>query len=236
MKKIIFNENSFIKFKKHVIKEAIVSTQYLFGTEKHNFKIELDALSKISNLRTDRYKNYDLENAYEEWGNTGFDKSSNEYRIWCGNLQSFMEYIGKSIYYVLTDKVERAGSTRPHYAFLDPEWVKKVVRGGQEEHQSIYCLTLKLYQNKVIWNDLFFNPIFNDLKEALKKIRGFANKQKILNPNFKLLLPIEEYNEIGLAMKPENAKPELFYEPISETNNTHKDNFNDVDITIDDWG
>ena len=83
---------------------------------------------------------------------------------------------------------------------------------------KVFTVTLKIYQNKVIWNDLFFNPIFEDLKNDIKSIRSFANKLKFLDKKYELLLPIEEYNEIGKFMSnSSNAKPELFYE-MSQNN------------------
>ena len=97
-------------------------------------------------------------------------------------------------------------------AFIDPQWVEVMIKGG-DDFQGVYCLTLKLYQNKVIWNDLFFNPIFNNLKDDIKSIRSFATKTKMLDKKYELLLPMEEYIEIGKFMSnPSNARPELFYE------------------------
>lgn len=232
MKKIRLSENTFNAFKKCLIGEAIQPNPYLFGTRQEDYKQRLADLSKISNLRVDRYKDYDLENSFKEWANVSFDKSTNEYKAWCGQLKKYLDYLGSSIYYVLTDKVERVGDARPHYAFIDPVWVESVVHGKKEEHQGIYCLTLKIFQNKVVWNDLFFNPVFNDLKEAYMKIKSFVASQIAKNPNIKLLMPLDEYKEINKFINSNDAKPELFCNLNEEPNNEPQ-----VDDTDDfDWG
>ena len=47
-----------------------------------------------------------------------------------------------------------------------------------------------------MWNDLFFNPIFEDIKKDFFEIRQFVGQALGKNMNYKLLLPIEEYREI----------------------------------------
>ena len=65
-----------------------------------------------------------------------------------------------------------------------------------------------------MWNDLFFNPIFQDMKDKFFKIRGFVGKAFGINMNYKLLMPLEQYREIvKYSSDQSNAKPELFYEP-----------------------
>jgi len=232
MKKIIFNENTFKSFKRCAIMEAVSSNPYLFGTEQKDYKQLLASLSTVPNLRTDKYTNHELEEYYNDWKKTGFDISSNEYQIWCGALKKYLDYLGRSIYFVLNNKVKRIADARPYYVFLDPSWVQTVKLDKPEDFQGIYSLTLKIYQNKVVWNDLFFNPIFEDLKNAIKEIRAYANKQKILNPNLNLLLPKEEYIEIGKYMNSDNAQPELFYGQTEKPNNEPQVN----DDEPFDWG
>ena len=240
MKKIFLSENTFKAFRDCLLNEIDVPKGFSFCSNSNDgkkYNDQLKNLEAISDLRVDRYKNYNLESVYEDWAKTGFDKASDEYRVWCGHLKNYMEYIGRSIYYVKTDRIDRIGEARPYYSFIDSTWVDSLKR-DHEEHQGIYCLTLKIYQNKVIWNDLFFNPIFNDLKEVYKEIRSYANKKKILDPNYVLLLPMEEYTEIGKFMfNQENAKPELFYNP-EELNNEPQ--INDEPQSDDDenfdWG
>lgn len=247
MKKVIFNESTFNAFKRCLINEIAKPNPYIFGTEKIDYKNELSSLASISNLRTDRYKDYKLEDSYKNWSDVGFDKSSNEYKVWGGNLISFLKYLEGGIFYVLTDRVKRIGDARPHFAFIDTSWVKNVVYGKKEEHQGIYCLILKIYQNKTMWNDLFFNPIFEGLKNAFIEIKQYVGRQIGINPNIRLLLPIEEYKEINTFMgDPSNAKPELFYTQedeshIEEPNNEpHVEEPNNEpqsdDINAIDWG
>lgn len=219
MAKIIFSENTFRTFKKLLVNEIIVPKGISFCTNpKHEleYKQRLKDLEKVSNLRTDKYKDYNLEETYNEWAENGFSKDSEEYKSWCGNLKAYMNYIAKGIDFV-KGKIKRNGDAAPYLAFIDPVWIKAMIKNS-DDFQGIFCLTLKIYQNKVIWNDLFFNPIFEDLKNDIKSIRSFANKLKFLDKKYELLLPIEEYNEIGKFMSnPSNAKPELFYE-MSQNN------------------
>lgn len=214
MKKIIFNENSFRLLKKLLVNEITLPKGVSFCTSpKHDvaYRQRLEDLNGVSNLRTDRYKNYELEDAYNAWAEVGFSKDSQEYKVWCGHLKSFIDYIARSINFV-KGKVAKHEKGAPYMAFIDPQWVEVMIKGG-DDFQGVYCLTLKLYQNKVIWNDLFFNPIFNNLKDDIKSIRSFATKTKMLDKKYELLLPMEEYIEIGKFMSnPSNARPELFYE------------------------
>lgn len=238
MKKVIFNENAFNAFKRCLVNEIAKPNPYIFGTDKIDYSNKLKALANISNLRTDRYKDYNLEEAYKNWSDIGFDKSSNEYKVWSGNLISFLKYLESGIFYVLEDRVRRIGDARPHFAFMDSSWVENVVHDRKEEHQGIYCLILKIYQNKPIWNDLFFNPLFDDLKNAFTEIKQYVVGQIAKNPNIKLLLPLEEYKEINMFMRDaSNAKPELFYtqddEPQVEEPNNEPQN-DDTDAF--DWG
>ena len=243
MKKVIFNESAFNAFKRCLVNEIAKPNPYIFGTEKIDYKRKLDDLAKVSNLKVDRYKDYKLEDAYKNWADVGFDKSSNEYKVWCGNLISFLKYLESGIFYVLEDRVKRIGTARPHFVFIDPIWINNVVRDNKEEYQGVYCLILKIYQNKPMWNDLFFNPVFDDLKTAFLEIKKYVGTQIAKNPNIKLLLPIEEYREINMFMRdPGNAKPELFYsqedehiedEPqVEEPNNEPQSD----DVDAFDWG
>ncbi len=235
MKKIILNENSFRLFKKFLVNEIVLPKGVSFCTDPKDeisYKTCLKKLDSIPNLRTDKYKDHNLENAYNEWSKTDFSKDSFEYKTWCGLLKNYMDYLGRSINFVKFNKIDRIGDARAHYVFVDPKWVE-TMNSGKEDYQGIFSLTLKIYQNKVIWNDLFFNPIFEELKNLYKSIRGFANKKKILDKKYELLLPIEEYVEIGKYMNNEsNARPELFCEFNEEPNNIPQV---DDDNTID-WG
>jgi hypothetical protein len=214
MKRIILSEKSFNLFKGLLVNEIVVPKGVSFCTspkDEAKYKQRLKDLETVSNLRTDRYKDYSLEEAYNNWAECGFSKDSEEYRVWCGRLTDYLDYLETGIDFV-KGKVNRNGGASSHWAFIDPEWVFDM-KDGRDDHQGIYCLTLKLYQNKSIWNDLFFNPKFASLKDDIKYIRGFANKLRMVDKKYSLLLPMEEYIEIGKFMSnPSNAKPELFYE------------------------
>ena len=234
MRKIIFSENTFRTFKKCLVNEIIIPKGVTFCTsQKHEltYQQRLKDLDKVSNLRTNRYKNYELEEVYQKWAENGFSKDSEEYRIWCGHLKSYIDYIATSIDFV-KGKIKRNGNTAPYLAFIDPQWVTAMINGG-DDFQGIYCLTLKSYQNEVIWNDLFFNPIFENLKNDIKVIRSFATKTKLMDKKYELLLPLEEYNAIGKFMSnASNAKPELFYEEPKNGD----DSPNNIPIAdVEDW-
>lgn len=225
MKQIIFNENSFKLFKKCLMNEINVPKGVTFCTSPNHeliYKQRLKDLENIPNLRTDKYKNYNLEEAYKEWADVNFSKDSNEYKTWCGILKHYLDYIDRSIDFV-KGKIARNGNSSPHWAFIDPNWVK-CINSDTEDYQGIYCLTLKIYQNKPMWNDLFFNPIFENLKNGIKEIRKFAMLKRKADKKYDLLLPLEEYIEIGKFMSNENnARPELFYGTSTETDNNEPD-------------
>jgi len=218
-KTIILNENTFKKIKRMMIKEALASkpNPYKFGTgEGDDYTKTLPSLDKVSNLKVDRYKDKELETLYLEWEKVGFNKESFEYITWANKLIDYLKFLSGGIEFVLNDKVNRINMARPQWVLLDPAWIKDVVTGSEnsEKHQSVYCLILKLSQNKVTWNDLFFNPIFEDLKNQIMQIRQFVSKALGKNMNFKLLLPIEQYRELTKYLNdPSSAKPERFVKP-----------------------
>lgn len=213
-KTIILNENSFNKIKRLIIKETINSNPYLFGTAQENYKNILEGLNKVHNLKTDRYKDYNLEETYNKWADTNFDKSSGEYLAWCGSLKQYIEYLNGGIEFVLNDKVRRIGLKKAYWVFIDPAWANDVIYNHEsEKHQSIYPLILKIYQNKPMWNDLFFNPVFENIKKDFFEIRQFVGQALGQNMNYKLLLPINEYKEITKFINSNDVKPELFYTP-----------------------
>ena len=228
-KTIILSENAFNKIKRLMVQEAIKSNPYAFGPGgKDDYTRKLPSLDKVANLKVDRYKDHDLENSYKLWAETGFDKSSYEYIEWGNKLKSYLSFLAGGIEFVLNDKVRRINMNRPQWVFLDPSWLEDVVIRNQEneKHQSIYCLILKLSQNKVVWNDLFFNPIFEDLKNQISEIRQFVGKAIGVNPNLKLLLPLEQYRELTKFINdPSNAKPELFYEPQQQNFSDDEEDF-----------
>ena len=216
-KTIILPENYFNRIKNMIIKEAIAPNPYLFGlgAKAINYKSIVDSLNKNEMLKTSAYKDETLENTYRAWEEKGFDKSSYEYVAWGNALNDYMTYLARGIDFIL-GKAERIGlSASTYWVFIDPEWAKDVMnKKDAKDHQCIYSLVLKLCQNKSMWNDLFFNPIFQDMKDKFFKIRSFVGKAFGINMNYKLLMPLEQYREIvKYSSDQSNAKPELFYEP-----------------------
>lgn len=218
-KTIILNENTFKKIKRMMIREALASkpNPLVFGRrERDDYRGRIPNLEKIANLKVDRYKDHELERLYEEWGKVGFNKLSFEYVAFANRLIHYLNFLKDGIKWVVEDKVIRINDACPHWAFLDPDWADNVigVKEENEQHQSIYCLILKLSQNKAAWNDLFFNPIFSDLKDGIVKVRQYVSKQLGKNMNLKLLLPIEQYKELTKYLNdPSSEKPERFVNP-----------------------
>ena len=218
-KTIILNENTFKKIKRMMIREALASkpNPLVFGRrETDDYRGRIPNMDKIANLKVDRYKDKELEMAYGEWEKVGFNKLSFEYITFANRLIQYLNFLKKGIDWVVEDKVERINDACPHWAFLDPDWADDVigVKEENERHQSIYCLILKLSQNKAAWNDLFFNPIFSDLKDGVIRVRQYVSRQLGKNMNLKLLLPIEQYRELTKYLNdPSSEKPERFVNP-----------------------
>ena len=180
-KTIIINENAFKKIQNIILKEAI-SSGPIFGKGRSltNYKPYLDSISKIENLHTDRYKDYELENALNDWKNTGFDKNSDEYLIYLSKFKNFMFGTGgflRNINYV----ADRLNGPL-HSLILDPKWVQSLngktswkysdLNSGQngDEFHCFYTTILKLFQNPAIWNDFFFNPVLSEYKAIYDNI------------------------------------------------------------------
>ena len=214
-KTIILNENAFKKIRSLIIREAAATDQYYFGTSRVYYKPYLDKLSNMGNLRVDRYKDDKLAEAYNNWAGVNFDKSSYEYIAWGNALNEYMKYLAGGIEFVLNHKVKRIGlGGKFYWVFIDEDWVKMIDdTNDYKDKECIYPLILKIYQNKPMWNDLFFNPLFSDMKNKFMEIKQFIGSAIGKYPNVKLLLPMEEYREINNYIRANDAKPELFYEP-----------------------
>ena len=87
--KIKINKHKFNLFVSQILNEANYPT---FGNGSHtiNYKPYIDSISKIENLHSDRYKDYELENAYNSWKGTGFNKNSDEYKLYISAFKKFM--------------------------------------------------------------------------------------------------------------------------------------------------
>ena len=218
-KTIILNENTFKKIKRMMIREALASNPnpLVFGRRtSDDYRSRIPGLEKVSNLKVDRYKDKELEMLYNEWEKVGFNKITFEYVAFANRLIHYLDYLKTGIEFVLNDKVRRINDNCPHWVFLDPEWADDVVLRSEEsdKHQSIYCLILKLSQNKAAWNDLFFNPLYANLKDAIIEIRKYVSRKLGENMGYKVLLPLEQYKELTMFLNdPSSEKPERFVNP-----------------------
>lgn len=220
------------------------------GSRAINYKPYLDSLGNISNLHSDRYKDFELEDAWNNWKNTGCDKNTQEYLIYVSKFKNFMFGMGgflRNLSYV-GDRLNGP----LHSLLLDPKWVSSLNgkpnwkysdlnsgEGGDEFH-CFYTTVLKLFQNPAIWNDFFFNPVFAEYKVKYDNIRAkiteiMKTNKESYETQYKPLLPIEEYRQLNMFMneinqetkkveKGINCKPDLFYTP----------QFNDNDNFLDD--
>lgn len=238
---IKINENKLDLFlSQMLIKES--ATEYpVFGNGSHaiNYKPYINSINKIKNLHVDRYKDYELEEAWNKWKNTGFDKNTQEYFIYVSRFKNFMlgtgGFLGNISY--VCDRLNGP----LHSLLLDPKWVTSLNgkpdwkysnlnsnENGDEFH-CFYTTILKLFQNPAIWNDFFFNPLFSNEKKKYDDIRSkITNALKTNKELYSQLLPMDEYRKLNFFMneinqetkkieKGINCKPELFYN--QETNN-----------------
>ncbi len=250
--KIKINEHKFNLFVSQILNEANYPT---FGNGSHtiNYKPYIDSISKIENLHSDRYKDYELENAYNSWKGTGFNKNSDEYKLYISAFKKFMFGTGgflRNLSYV-GDRLNGP----LHSLLLDPKWVSSLNgkptwkysdlnsgEGGDEFH-CFYTTVLKLFQNPAIWNDFFFNPLFSNDKKKYDSIRQkitdiMKSSKESYETQYKPLIPLEEYKQLNFFMneinqetkkveKGLNCKPELFYEENFGTNNVLYDDEED---------
>lgn len=244
MKNIKIKEEKLKLFVSQILNETNYPT---FGNGSHtiNYKPYIDSIAKINNLHSDRYKDYELEDAYNNWKNTGYDKNSDEYVIYISKFKNFMFGTGgflRNLSYV----ADRLNGPL-HSLLLDPKWVSSLNgkpswkysdlnsgEGGDEFH-CFYTTVLKLFQNPAIWNDFFFNPLFSTEKGKYDSIRKkitdiMKSNKESYETQYKPLIPLEEYKQLNFFMneinqetkkveKGLNCKPDLFYDPQFGTNN-----------------
>lgn len=265
-KTIVLKENTFNKLKKIIIKEAL-QTAPIFGSVKTGNYIDynpiLKGLEKIQNLHSDRYKDYQLEEAFNEWKNSGFRRDTEEYFIYKSKFSDFMNKFIRNVSYTLDRFVgqmtgEDTGNSKKiefHTMLLDRKWVDSLngkpnwkysdLNSGYngDEWQCFYSTLLKLYQNPVIWNDFFFNPIFEPYRKsfdylmnelATRQLKKYEKYEKEVKP----LLPAKEFAQIknfinGIRVTAgkiekgvNNAKPELFidFDPSNQDTEQSFDN------------
>jgi len=211
-KTIILNENAFNKIKNLIIKEAITSGP-TFGNPGKKGYVDytpyLKSIEKIANLRVDRYKDYELEAAYNDWENSGFDKNSDEYFIYKTKFKNFMcKFINNLSY------TSQRLNGPLHSLILDPQWIPSLNgnpnwrysdansgQGGDEWH-CFYTTILKIYQNPCIWNDFFFNPNFKQYAFMFFSVRGklmdkLAENIEEYKNTYSKILPTKEYAELN---------------------------------------
>ena len=214
-KTIILSENNFKKIKRFIIKEVLNSAP-IFGN-RDNYSGHLKTLEKISNLHTDRYKDYNLEESWNNWKNTGFEKDNTEYYTYLSNFKRFMfggnEGDNKGFLGNVSYVTDRLGG-QLHTFILDPQWVSSVnskpdykysdLNSNKEgdDWQCFYTTILKLYQNPAIWNDFFFNPEFKQYSQKFFKIRDklsdlFKENPEEYKATYAQILPKKEYAELN---------------------------------------
>ena len=235
--KIILSESGFETLGKLMFTEALGDIKMGYGRSEINYSELLRSLDKVPNLHTDRYKDYALLEAYDAWGKVNFDKSTKEYAVWASHLKRFMDYLNGHLHYVNDKKNDNIGTFTFYRVVLDPKWVKSVVVNNKDEWECIYTTILKIYKNKPIWNDLFFNPIFEEMKTTFDLIKKSVMKDFL---TYKKILPIKEYAEISTFIRNGEANPSLFYEPNGTEKTKHdiesvKNNKPELSID-DDWG
>jgi len=247
-----------------LIKEGV--TNYpVFGKSGNmvDYKPHIIALSKIQNLHSDRYKDYELEEAWNDWKNVGFDKNTQQYSYYASKFKAFMFGVGgflRNVSYV----ADRLNGPL-HSLLLDPNWAQSLngkpnwsysnlnSPEGSEGWQCFYTTILKLYQNPAIWNDFFFNPMFDEYAQKFFKIRDtlsdlFKEDQAKYKANYSPLLPLKEYAElnkfVGIIDKVyDEAKKNVIRWEIRDRKNQKEDLFftqevapsNNIDLSSDDF-
>lgn len=132
-----------------------------------------------------------------------------------------MRYLARAVDYTLNRQTGGVGDQ----LVLDPLWLNRTKTASSDEYQCFYTLILKIYQNRPIWNDFFFNPEFSAMSNRYRQVAQEVRKD--IN-HYRPILPIKEFNELNLYMmgyNPEtrklegagrNAREDLFCAP--ETN------------------
>lgn len=241
MKNIKIKEEKLRLFVSQILNEVNYPT-FGNGSNSIYYKPYIDSILKIENLHEDRYKDYELDEAWNSWKSTEFNKNSEEYIIYLSKFKNFMFGNGgflRNISYV----ADRLNGPL-HSLLLDPKWVTSLNgkpnwkysdlnsgEGGDEFH-CFYTTVLKLFQNPAIWNDFFFNPLFANEKSKYDNIRTkITSALKTNKEQYIQLLPINEYRQLNYFMneinqdtkkieKGMNCKPELFYnQDISDNGN-----------------
>lgn len=253
-KTIFLKESSFEIIKKLIIGEAVMPPKApppapIFG-KGDNYIGDIATLNKIKNLRVDRYKDYQLDDAWKAWKETGYDKNSKEYLNYLAFFKGFMfgpsgflQHISYTLerLHAANDGVKRA-PVQLHQAILDRKWVQSVNSNvnwkasesakNVEAFHCFYVTVLKLYQNPAIWNDFFFNPAFNKYvklyTDMMARIRLSVDKLKFLQ-----ILPKEEYVALNKFMGKLKELPDKAQVPEFNDNTVEKAFFNgDVDAEM----
>ena len=236
MKTIKIKESKLRLFASQILNEATYPT-FGKGASFVDYKPYIEMLSQITNLHEDRYKDYELDEAWNNWKQTGCNKNSEEYLIYLSKFKNFMFGTGGflgNISYV----IDRLGGPL-HSQILGPKWVTAMKdkkdwkysnlnsAEGSEDWQCFYTTVLKIYQNPAIWNDFFFNPLFEAYKKKFDKVVEQIDAQinldynryktlyhPLLPPEFSKLKNFIKGIEVidGKIEKRNNCHPELFYQ------------------------
>lgn len=202
-KEIILNENS---LKRLILREV----RYTPSTSDL-----VAALNKVPNLHTDKYANSEVHSDYKAWEETNFSKDGNEYQEWSNTLRNYLNFLNRSVDYV----IRRMTLGITDMFLIDPKWVESL-KGKTDDYQCFYTLVLKIYQNKPIWNDLFFNPMFSNISKDITKVMDDISNVKDMEEwnRRKSMLP-KEYFELNKYRKnPSNMNEQLFCAPEVDYN------------------
>ena len=192
----------------------------------NKFKQELDFLNTHPQIRESKYKWNNLENAYKAWEGTGYDKNSREYRVWGVYLKKWIGFFDRHLHFLLQKK-DRCGDMASYQVIFDPKWVRDGITKNKEEFECYYTTLLKLCQNKEVWNDLFFNPMFENVRNSFIELKDWV-VGKIME--FKSLLPLAENKEVATYLRTAKPNPELFYTEEGNNNDEPVEMDGDVDF------
>ena len=205
---------------KLLIKQTILESigNVIIGRDTYN----LADINKLSTISNNTFTLLTPENDYSNWEAVGFDKDTKEYAKWCSDVEYFMKAIMGGMMISINNKKQRKGVTF-NYLILDPQWMRLAIQGrdklndiGANEGNNtgfrcLYTFIITIFQNKCMWNDFFFNPVFKELPNFMSQLTREAIQ---MGQEYKQIMPLTMIKEMNLFKADKNnAKPELFYDP-----------------------